>query len=131
MENVKNEINAVVNRYIMAIHTQDELSFKSLWSGADIDTLISITNIYCGLEKIYSDFVIGIIQKAYTRIDLIADGDPEIHLLDEATAVVIFQYHTECIKREDGSFFGIKGVETQVMKKIQGEWKLCHIHYSM
>ena len=29
-------------------------------------------------------------------------------------AVVIFQYHTECIRREDGSEFGIAGMETQV-----------------
>lgn len=130
MEHTKKEINEVVTRYIRTIETQDESSFKSLWSGADTDTMISITNIYRGLEKIYSDFLIGGIQAAYTKIDLIADGDPEIHFLDDATAVVIFQYHTECVKREDGSSYGIKGMETQVMKKIHGEWKLCHVHYS-
>lgn len=130
MNNTKKEINAVVARYTQAIGSQDEASFKSLWSGTDTDTMISIPHIYRGLEKIYSDFVIGAIQATFTKIDLIADGEPEIHLLDDTTAVVIFQYHTECIKREDGSPYSIQGMETQVMKRIQGEWKLCHVHYS-
>ncbi len=125
------EINSVVNRYIHAIHTQNEAEFKSLWCGADTDTMISVTNVYQGIEKIYTDFIIGAIQKAYTDIKLIADEPPEIHLLDNQTAIVIFKYHTECIKREDGSTFGISGMETQVMKCIDGQWKLCHIHYSM
>ena len=40
------EINSVVNRYIHAIHTQNEAEFKSLWCGADTDTMISVTNVY-------------------------------------------------------------------------------------
>ena len=39
----------------------------------------------------------------------------DIHLQENDTAVVIFQYHTEYIRREDGSEYGIAGMETQVL----------------
>ena len=32
--------------------------------------------------------------------------------------------------RETGEDYGIEGLETQVLRKISGEWKLQHVHYS-
>ena len=93
------EIKDLVNRYIAAIHSQDEQEFRSLWIGSDTDTMISVATAYCGVDSIVSDFLIGAIQKAYTEINLIADKEPEIHPLTEDTAIVIFSYHTECIRR--------------------------------
>jgi hypothetical protein len=124
------EIKDLVNRYIAAIHSQDEQEFRSLWSGSDTDTMISVAKVYRGTDSIVSDFLIGAIQKAYKEITLIADEEPEIHHLAEDTAIVIFRYHTECIRRQDGSTYGISGIETQVVKCIDGQWKLCHVHYS-
>lgn len=124
------EIQQMVERYVESIHTQNEQEFRSLWSGEDTDTMISVTQIYRGLDSIVSDFLIGAIRKSYTEITLIPDSEPEIHQLTDDVAIVIFCYHTECIKRDDGSSFGISGVETQVMKRIGSHWKLCHIHYS-
>lgn len=123
------QIQQLVQRYVKAIHTQDKEEFLSLWTGNDADTMISITNIFYGDESIYQDFLIGKIQAAYSNIDLFEDG-LTIHLLDEQTAIVIFAYHTECTKRETGEAYGIKGLETQIVRKINGEWKLQHVHYS-
>lgn len=124
------EIQQLLKRYVKSIHTQDEQEFRSLWSGEETDTMISVAQVYHGLDSIVSDFLIGAIRKSYSEITLIPDSVPEIHRLTEDIAVVIFCYHTECVKRDDGSPFGISGVETQVMKRIGGQWKLCHIHYS-
>lgn len=123
------EIKELVNRYIQAIHTQDKDEFLSLWTGNEADTLISITKIYKGDQALYDDFLIGTMQKKYSRIDLINDG-LTIELLDDKTAIVVFSYHTECILREDGTPFGIQGLETQVLRKIGSQWKIQHIHYS-
>lgn len=123
------EIKELVNRYIQAIHTQDKEEFLSLWTGNEADTLISITKVYKGDQAIYDDFLIGAIQAKYSRIDLINDG-LTIQLLDDKTAIVVFSYHTECILCEDGTPFGIQGLETQVLRKIGSQWKIQHIHYS-
>lgn len=128
MENT--EILTLVKDYIKAIHTQDVSDFRSLWSGSSTDTMISVAKVFQGLDAIVDDFLIGAIQKLYSNIDLIADEKPEIHMLSDDTAVVIFQYHTECTLRDSGEAFGISGMETQVVRCIAGSWKLCHIHYS-
>lgn len=46
-------------------------------------------------------------------------------------AVAVFQYHTECTRRNTGEAYGIEGPETQIWKRMEGQWKLCHDHYSM
>lgn len=123
-------IKAVVLQYCNAIATRDRDAFLSLWSGSDSDTLISIAKKFCGTEKIYSDFLIGGIQNAYTEIKLVADSEPQVNFVGEDTAIVVFEYHTECIRRADSSPYGIEGVETQIMFKTDDGWRLRHIHYS-
>ncbi|WP_168353588.1 DUF4440 domain-containing protein [Dubosiella muris] len=124
----QNEIFALVRRYQAAIHTQDIEAFKSLWTGKN-NTLISITDSYSGLDSITRDFLIGGIQGAYERIELIAE-DIQVRFVAEELAIVIFQYRTECVRRETGESYGIRGLETQVVQKVDGQWKLVHVHYS-
>lgn len=125
----KEQIKDLLERYIKAIHTQDKDEFLSLWTGTDADTLISITSVFSGTASIYQDFLIDSIQARYSNIDLYSDS-LTIHLLDEKTATVIFAYHTQCTLRENGEDYGIAGLETQVLRKIDGQWKLQHVHYS-
>ena len=123
------QIKQLVKDYQDAIHTQDRQAFRQLWTCEDHNTLISIANKFEGFKSIYEDFLIGSIQKAYKKIDLITD-DINIHFINEELAIVIFQYHTECIKRDTLEEYGIEGLETQVVQKVNNEWKLVHIHYS-
>lgn len=123
------QIENVVKAYIRAIETQNETDFRSIWSASPDCTLISITTQYHGLESIYQDFLIGGIQAAYSEIKLIAESI-EIHEISAGLAVVVFQYHTECIRRNTGEPYGIQGLETQVIIKEDGQWKLLHVHYS-
>ena len=91
--------------------------------------LISIGKIFKGIDSIYKDFVIDLIQKSYTTIDLIPD-DIDVHINSNDLAIIIFKYHTDCILRKNGEKFGINGVETQIFIKEDNLWKLKHIHYS-
>lgn len=52
-------------------------------------------------------------------------------MLTDDTAIVLFSYYTDCIRRETGELYGIEGLETQVYKKQDGDWKLAHVHYSV
>lgn len=123
------QIKELVSRYVKAIETQDKESFYQIWANNSNCILISITKIFEGKDSIYQDFLIGSIQKAYTTIKLIAE-EVEVHKINSELATVVFSYHTECIKREDGSEYGIKGLETQVIIKENGQWKILHVHYS-
>ena len=123
---MKNAIRKKVLAYCEAVKKQDQNAFRELF---DWDaTLISISTLYDGIDAIANDFL-GAIQKAYQTIRLIPE-DIDIHLRGNDMAVVIFQYHTECIRREDGSEYGIAGMETQVFIRKDDDWKLVHVHYS-
>ena len=123
---MKNVIKKKVLDYCEAVEKQDQNAFRELF---DKDaTLISISTLYDGIDAIATDFLGGI-QKAYQTIRLIPENI-DIRLQDNGTAIVVFQYHTECIRREDGSEYGIAGMETQIFISKDDSWKLKHIHYS-
>ena len=123
---MESAIRRKVLAYCEAVEKQDQNAFRELF---DRDaTLISISTLYNGIDAIADDFL-GAIQRAYQTIRLIPE-DIDIHLQENDTAVVIFQYHTECIRREDGSEYGIAGMETQAYIRKDEDWKLIHVHYS-
>ena len=126
--NNQEQILQVVENYKKAIHTQNKDDFYQLWSKQQC-SLISITKTFIGLDHIIQEFLIDCIQAAYQTIDLISE-DIQINMIQDDYAIVIFQYHTECIKRDTLESYGIQGLETQVMIKEDHEWKLLHVHYS-
>ena len=114
--------------YCEAIHTQDSEAFEDLWSRESDCTLISIGTVFHGYASIYEDFLINGIRANYESISLIPD-DIAVTYQDDTTAIVTFRYRTECIRRSDGSPYGISGVETQVWK-MEDDWCMVHLHYS-
>ena len=123
------EVTDLVMKYVESIRTQDKESFYSLWANNSHCILISVAKEFVGIDSIYNDFLIGLIQARYSEIKLIAE-EIKIHQINENLVTVVFGYHTECIMRNDGSNFGIKGFETQVIIKENDNWKIQHIHYS-
>ena len=111
-----------------AVHSQNEEEFKALWSSKE-NILISLANQFNGTDAIYQDFLIGGIQSHYESIDLVVEKI-DIRMIDENKAIVVFRYHTECIRRDTHEPYGIQGLETQIVIKENNQWKLMHIHYS-
>ena len=126
----KEAIKELINKYCKAVNTQEKNDVYSIFSKVQKCNLISVGTIFEGLDSIYQNFLIDLIRKFYTKIELIKDEELKINFINENTAIVIFKYHTDCLLRENGEKFGIKGVETQVVVKEEGEWKITHIHYS-
>ena len=126
----KEAIKELVNKYCKAVNTQEKNDVYSIFSKLQKCNLISVGTIFEGVDSIYQNFLIDLIRKFYTKIELIKDEELKINFINENTAIVIFKYHTDCLLRENGEKFGIKGVETQVVVKEEGEWKITHIHYS-
>lgn len=122
-------IRAGIDRYCHAVHTQQAKDFLPLWAAGVEIVLISPGGCHVGTQNIYDNFLVGTIRRLYTKIDLIAD-DVMLRQVGEDTIIAVFAYHTECIRRDDGSDFGIAGLETQVWVRQAEDWRLAHIHYS-
>ena len=121
-------INDKMQAYCEAVSTQDSQLFESLWSKEAECTLVSIGKIFKGYSSIYNDFLIGGIRASYEKIALIPENI-SIAYSDDTTIIVTFRYHTECIRRIDGSSYGISGVETQVWR-LEDDWRMIYLHYS-
>ncbi|MBE6123235.1 MAG: DUF4440 domain-containing protein [Erysipelotrichaceae bacterium] len=121
-------IEAVVERYAKAIHDQEETEFRDLWTCEEGNILVSGTRVFRGIDSIYHEFLAGLIHDHYESIYLINDG-LEIHMVTEDTAVALFEYHTECIRRDTKEPYVMKGIETQVLKKTEQGWKIFHLQY--
>ena len=124
------EIKELVNKYCKAVNTQEKKDVYSIFSEKQKCILISIVHLFEGIDSIYQNFLVDLIRKMYTKIELIKDEELKINFVSDKTAIVIFKYHTDCILRENGEKFGIKGLETQVVIKEDDAWKIVHIHYS-
>ena len=125
----KQQILDLVAKYQQLVHDQSRELFEEVFSKNEDCNMISIVKHFHGRESIYHDFLIGGIRKAYSRIDLIAD-EINVYEISDELATVVFKYHTDCDRRETGEPYGFAGVETQVMIKEDGEWKILHVHYS-
>ncbi len=119
----------MLERYKKAVRTQEAADFLPLWSEERENVMITPSGCFQGTESIYQDFLIGCIQKAYSRIELISK-EVSVRMLTEDVAVVVFSYYTDCTRRETGELYGIEGLETQIYQKCQDSWKLVHIQYS-
>ena len=117
-----------LEQYIRLVHTQEERDGVGLWADRCEVSLISGAKQFAGKRAIQDDFL-GLIRNAYERIDLISEST-DVRLLNESCAVLIFAYHTECIRRDSGEPFGIAGLETQVYIRENGDWRLAHVQYS-
>ena len=128
----QNDIQAiaeVVEGYCKAIHTGERADFDAIFCQSEEAALISIGKHFQGAESIYQDFIKNAIHVFYQSIDLIQE-DLTVNFVSEDVAVAIFTYHTECIRAKTGEFYGIKGKETQVIRREGDAWKLFHVHYS-
>lgn len=126
---MENEIKDVVRKYTELVNQPSQELFNDIFAQNCEVSLISITNVFQGREAVYDDFLIGGIQKAYSSIILVNDG-LSVNVINSDLAVVIFKYHTECVRRETNEEYGIQGLETQVLLKEDGKWKIAHVHYS-
>lgn len=127
--NNKNEILELVAKYQKLANTQSRELFEEVFAHNEHCNEIAIVNHFTDRESIYNDFFIGRLQASYSRIELIAD-EIIVNEISDELAIVIFKYHTDCNLRETGEPFGIAGLETQVMIKEEGQWRILHVHYS-
>lgn len=128
-DNDRTAILQLVHDYCDVIHDGDEAAFRALWLDRADDTVISITHDYHGIDAVAGEFL-GKLRELYTSITLVEDEEPQVRPLADDVAIVVFRYHTETVRRETGDPDGIEGIETQVVRRTPGGWRLAHIHYS-
>ena len=125
-ESILDVAAAVVGRYCDAIRDNDAEAFRAVWMGEGTDTVISQSTLYEGAARVME--FLGMLHKVYDSIELVNDG-LDAHLLTDDVAIVVFRYHTVCTRAQTGEPYGIEGLETQVLRRVDDAWKIAHIQY--
>ena len=126
---IKDEVLELLEKYKKLVNTQDRELFDEVFVNNDQCNLIAITRHFRGRESIYNDFLLGGIQKNYRFIELISD-EVDVYEINDQLVNIVFKYHTDSVLRKTNEPFGFEGLETQVMVKEEGKWKIQHVHYS-
>ena len=121
------EIMNMVDNYAKAVSELDEGLFRSLWDDSLQPSFVHPRGYSAGLENIVNEFFLGTMGLFSTRslrprdVEIAVNGD---------SALVFFYWNFTAYFKEDGSRKDTEGRETQYFVKVNGQWKLGHIHYS-
>ena len=77
----KESIKELVNKYCKAVNTQEKNDVYSIFSKVQKCNLISVGTIFEGVDSIYQNFLIDLIRKFYTKIELIKDEELKINFI--------------------------------------------------
>lgn len=127
--NAEHECRQLVARYAQAVHSQRRADFDAVFARHAECRLISVSTEFVGRDAIYQQFLVERIGAKFSQITLVADV-VSFNRVAPDMMVIVFRYHTECELRETGEPFGIRGLETQLALREEGEWRLVHVHYS-
>ncbi|MBQ9007521.1 MAG: nuclear transport factor 2 family protein [Atopobiaceae bacterium] len=125
-ESILDVATVVVQNYCDAIRDNDAEAFRAVWAGEAADTVISQSTLYKGPARVRE--FLGLLHQMYDSIELLNDG-LDARLLTPDVAIVVFRYHTVCTRAGTGEPYGIAGLETQVLKRTSGGWRIAHIQY--
>lgn len=124
------QIIDMVHRYAETIKYADERPdlIKNLWELSEDISNINPRGHQKGFKELMEGFYPPL-NILLSKRELNILGTPSIYLFDN-TAIVEFYWQLDATLRDSGEPFELQGRETQVMRKVNGEWKLVHLHYS-
>ena len=117
-----------VAQYTRSIDACDTTLASQVWRGSPADTFIHPLGHEHGFEQIQRNIYQNLFGKVFSERKLTAH-DINVDVMGDA-AVAEFYWDFIATFRKDGKQLTTHGRETQVYSKLNGEWRLAHVHYS-
>ena len=121
------QIQQVIKDYVQSVDNLDLDLARKLWSGETGVTFIHPRGTEHGLEEVLQNFY-GRTMGTFSRRQLLPDK-ADIHVYNDA-AWSEFTWTFHATVKNDGPNITTKGRETQVYHKVNGTWRIVHVHYS-
>jgi ketosteroid isomerase-like protein len=119
-------LHQMINKYVTSINECDTLLGRSIWAHSEEVSFIAPSGRMERWEEIKNNFMLGAMGN-FSQRNL--KSLTEIINIYGDVAWIEFFWEFDAV-RKDGSPHNAKGRETQILRKIDGEWKFVHIHYS-
>lgn len=122
------QIRQLIARYIQAVDEASPALANRIWSHSPDVSFIYPLGEEHGLAAIDRDVFEKAMGGTFSKRDL-QPGDLTIHV-NGNMAWSEFHWTFHATLRKDASPMVSKGVETQIYRREQGQWRLVHVHYS-
>jgi len=122
------EIRQLIGKYTTSVDKADTELASQVWLDSPDVSFIHPLGHEHGFEQIKQNVYKRLMGDTFSERKLTAH-DISVHVYREA-AWAEFYWDFEAKYRKDGSPLTTHGRETQVYLKIQGRWRLVHVHYS-
>lgn len=121
-------IKELIATYASAIDRADAAMAERVFSNAPEVTFIHPLGEARGRQQIVTDVVKTLMGGTFSARKLTPKGIT-LHTYGD-TAWSEFSWDFVATVRKDGSAFHSQGVETQIYRRENGQWRIVHVHYS-
>jgi len=122
------EITGLITRYAQSIDAADSRLASEIWATtADVSFIHPLGHEH-GWEAVKTNVYAKLMGETFSERKL-AVKDIVIHAYPD-TAWAEFYWDFQAKLRSDGTMLTTHGRESQVYRKIDGRWRLVHVHYS-
>ncbi|MBQ1454612.1 MAG: nuclear transport factor 2 family protein [Thermoguttaceae bacterium] len=121
-------IRQLLDTYAQSINRTDIELAATIWKTDDDPIFIHPRGTERGWTQIVENFYGETMGKLLDHRDL-EIKNVNIDLFDD-TAIVVFEWDFHATLRADNSPLVTHGRETQVLRKLNGMWRIAHVHYS-
>jgi len=121
-------IHRLLDRYAQAVDTVDLKLLAGIWSHSPDVSFIYPLGEEHGFEAIEQNVFEKVMGGMFSARDLTMH-DVAIYV-NGTSAWSEFHWDFHATLRKDGSAVTTHGVETQVYREENGQWRLVHVHYS-
>ena len=124
----KAAIEQLLETYVESVNKADVTLAATIWQTDSKAMFIHPRGTERGWHEASANFYGKTMGETFTKRDLrLKDVSIDIYG-DTALAVFFWDFHATV--REDGSPLETHGRETQVLRKLGGQWRIVHVHYS-
>ena len=124
----KAAIEQLLATYAESVNMADIALASSIWLTEGVPIFIHPRGTERGWSEIACNFYGATMGDMFVKREL-CPRDISIEVFGD-TAIAIFCWDFHATIRKDGSRLETHGRETQVLRKIGGQWRIAHVHYS-
>jgi Xaa-Pro aminopeptidase len=124
----RDAIRSLIEKYAKSVDAADTALAAEVWWDSPNASFIHPLGHEHGFEQIKQNVYTRLMGETFSERKL-SPHDASIHVFGNS-AWVEFYWDFAAKFRKDGSPITTHGRETQLYEKIQGRWRLVHVHYS-
>jgi ketosteroid isomerase-like protein len=126
-EEERSRVQQVLDKYLQSVNSADVNLASAVWLQSPDVVVVTPLGRFEGWDNVQRELYVNFLQKAFLERDL-RPSNVHIHV-NGTSAWAVFDWNFTA-KLANGQPFTSKGRESHVYEKVDGAWRIMHLHYS-